>query len=397
MQVDLSVVIVTYRCLPFTELCLQTLLWHKTDNVEVVIIDNNSGDGSGDIIRKKYPEITLIENSENRGFGAACNQGMALARGRYYLMLNPDTIVPENFAADIIRFMQLHPGCGAMGGMMVDGSHRFLPESKRGIPTLFSAFCKFSGLINLFPKSRLLAGYYLGHLPHDKQHEIEILTGAFMVLDAESIKVTGGFDERFFMYGEDIDLSYRILKAGYKILYNPEIRILHFKGESTIKDRKYVNNFYWAMELFYNIHFKKKGKSIRFKLVKSFIQTISIFSRIKHRILSSLELMKPEKNNHKRMIWVAGNNNLKQTGCNNLKIATTENNIGFKTIEEIFSYPRNSVCCLLSLVHLSPSTALEKLHILSKKGYKCAWIDQNHQWTYMGWSPTKRTLVIKNS
>lgn len=397
MQIDLSVVIVTYRCLPFTELCLQTLLWHKNDNVEVIIIDNNSGDGSCDIIRKKYPDITIIENPENKGFGVACNQGMALAKGRYFLMLNPDTIVPENFTTDIIRFMQLHPGCGAMGGMMVDGSHRFLPESKRGIPTLFRAFCKFSGLISLFTKSKLLAGYYLGHLPYNKQHEIEILTGAFMVLNAEAIKRTGGFDERFFMYGEDIDLSYRILKAGYKVLYNPAIKILHFKGESTIKDRKYVNNFYRAMELFYNIHFNEKGKSIRFRLVKSLIQTISIFSRIKHKILSSLELFKQVSNHHMKMIWVACNNNLKQVGGNNIKIVTTENNIVFKTVEEIISYPRHSTCCLLSLAHLSPSTAFEKLHILSKKGYKCAWIDQNHQWIYMGWSSTKRTLVIKNS
>ncbi len=397
MQVDLSVVIVTYRCLPFTELCLQTLLWHKCSNVEVIIIDNNSEDGSGETIREKYPEITVIENQENRGFGAACNQGIALAKGRYYVMLNPDTIVPENFTSEIIRFMQSHPGCGAMGGMMVDGCHRFLPESKRGIPTLFRAFCKFSGLSALFPESSLWAGYYLGHLPFNKQHEIEILTGAFMVLNAEAIKTTGGFDERFFMYGEDIDLSSRIIKAGYKILYNPEIKILHFKGESTIKDRKYVSTFYLAMELFYNIHFNKKGKSLRFMLVKTFILTISFFSGIKHKLLSDSERIITSKTKSPRMVWIVENSEQEQINYNIIKNVTPEKIIGFKTVEEIFSFPRHSVCCLLSLAHLSPSIALEKLRTLSEKGYKCAWMDKNNQWIYMGWSSTKRTLVIKNS
>ena len=164
IPVELSVVIVTYRCLPFTELCLQSLLWQRDERMEVIVVDNNSNDGSAEIINSRYPDVKVISNKKNVGFGSACNQGMHVAKGRYYLMLNPDTVVPENLTQLVLNFMHTHPNCGAMGVKMVDGGGKFLPESKRGIPTIFRAFYKFIGLAKLFPASSVFSGYYMGHL-----------------------------------------------------------------------------------------------------------------------------------------------------------------------------------------------------------------------------------------
>lgn len=222
---------------------------------EVIVVDNHSPDSSVEYLRPKFPLVQFIVNEENTGFSRANNQALEKAVGKYILFLNPDTVIPEDSLAICISFMRATPGAGALGVRMVDGSGRFLKESRRGFPSPWVAFCKLSGLTSLFPHSRLLAKYHLGHLPERETHPAPILSGAFLLAGKEVLDRTGGFDERFFMYAEDIDLSYRIEQAGYTNYYLAETTILHFKGESTRKDARYVKIFYKAMSQFRRKHF----------------------------------------------------------------------------------------------------------------------------------------------
>jgi GT2 family glycosyltransferase len=392
--VELSVVIVTYRCLPFTELCLQSLLWQKDERLEVIIVDNNSNDGSTEILKNRHPEITVISNLKNVGFGSACNQGIKIAQGRYLLMLNPDTVVPENLTQRVLDFMKENPECGAMGVQMVDGGGKFLPESKRGIPTISRAFYKFVGLSNLFPRSSVFSGYYLGHLPYNEPNEIEILSGAFMVLDSKVIAQTKGFDEVFFMYGEDIDLSYRILKSGHKVLYNPDITILHFKGESTTRNFQYIKFFYGAMDLFYRRHFQNKNRKFRFFLVKSSIYIFGAIAGIKNSITQLAGKFRNKVRFDGDWVWVTTNSNGEvKTDSNEPALNFTGKNQGRKTMEEIQTLPSGKTHCILSLSDISPSVALNNLLVLSKNRYKCIWKDANNQWLFIGWSASSRTIV----
>lgn len=386
---DLSVVIVTYRCLPFTRLCLQSLLWEKHPQLEVIVIDNNSQDGSPAIITKEFPSVKIVENKTNIGFGAACNQGMALASGRYFLMLNPDTIVPENLTRLVVDFMDAHPGCGAMGVKMIDGAGRFLPESKRGIPTVWRAFCRFSGLAALFPGSRFFSGYYLGHLTSSQMHEVEVLSGAFMALNPAAIQKTGGFDERFFMYGEDIDLSYRITRAGYKVIYNPEIRILHFKGESTIKNSQYVKIFYGAMHQFHQKYALKK-KEAAFHLVKAFITLTGWLAQLKYSFLV--------KNNRKHPLQLNALNHKvirgKNLGDNYRTVLLNQIRIPLVPVENLLTGGKATTCCILPLSLLSPEEGLTCFGKLTKNGHLCGWIDQTGSQLYMGQLAQKQTTVL---
>ncbi|ASB47796.1 glycosyltransferase family 2 protein [Alkalitalea saponilacus] len=286
----LSVVIVTYNSIPFIGLTLASLLKKPHPRCEIIVVDNNSTDGTVEYIKSSFPQITVIQNHHNPGFGIACNQGMAEARGAFFLMLNPDTIVPEDVVEKILDFMTLHPGCGAMGVKMIDGNGRYLPESKRGLPTFSRSAFRMLGLAKWFPSSHRFSGYYLGHLPVDKINKIEILSGAFMVLTRTAIEKCGGFDERFFMYGEDIDLSWRIKEAGFDVYYNPDITIIHFKGESTTRDVRYLGVFYEAMEIFYDIHFGKKRKPFFKVLVRLLILVTKLLSTL--RLLISQNLTK---------------------------------------------------------------------------------------------------------
>jgi GT2 family glycosyltransferase len=226
-------------------------------DVEVFVVDNHSSDGTVEYLREKYPFVEFISNVENVGFAKANNQGLKKASGKYVLFLNPDTIIPEDLFTQCCSFMESHNDAGALGVRMIDGSGKFLKESKRGFPSPWVAFCKMSGLTKIFPRSKMFAKYYLGHLPEKEIHEVDALAGACMLVRKEAVDKTGGFDEQFFMYAEDIDLSFRIQKAGYKNYYFPKISIVHFKGESTRKDRKYVRLFYKAMIQFSRKHFGK--------------------------------------------------------------------------------------------------------------------------------------------
>lgn len=257
----LSIVIVNYNVEHFLEQCLSSVRKAIANiEAEVFVVDNNSVDGSLKMLADKFPEVKVIANKNNVGFSRANNQAIRVSTGEYVLLLNPDTVVEDDTFTKTIAFMDEHPDAGGLGVKMVDGKGRFLPESKRGLPTPATAFYKMFGLTKLFPHSKRFARYYLGHLDNDEINEVEILSGAFMLMRRETLNKCGLLDETFFMYGEDIDLSYRIILAGYKNYYYPKTRIIHYKGESTKKTSvNYVLVFYKAMEIFVKKHFANDG------------------------------------------------------------------------------------------------------------------------------------------
>lgn len=271
---DLSVIIVSYNVRNFLEKCLISVR-KASENLdcEIFVVDNKSTDGSCSMVEAEFPEVKLIKNRVNRGYSSANNQALKTASGRYVLLLNPDTIVKENTFRSCISFMDSHPDAGATGVRMINGKGKFLPESKRALPTPGTAFFKMSGLSYLFPKSRLFNRYNLGHLDSMQISKADVISGAFMFLRAEAVAKTGLLDEEFFMYGEDIDYSYRLLKAGYNNYYFPDAEIIHFKGESTKKENiKAVVNFYKAMAIYVRKHYT----SGNMKVSALFIQ-IAIF------------------------------------------------------------------------------------------------------------------------
>ncbi len=259
----LSVVIVNYNVKYFLEQCLRSVERAALGlELEVFVVDNNSVDGSVEMMQQKFPNIHLIANKDNPGFSKANNQAIKIATGEYILLLNPDTVVEEDTFSKIIRFMDSHPDAGGLGVKMIDGSGKFLPESKRGLPTPAVAFFKIFGLSFLFPKSKTFGKYHLGYLDANGTHEVDVLAGAFMLLRRSVLDRIGLLDEDFFMYGEDIDLSYRIQLAGFKNYYFPETQIIHYKGESTKKSSvNYVFVFYNAMIIFARKHFSPSHAS----------------------------------------------------------------------------------------------------------------------------------------
>lgn len=255
---QISVVLVSYNVKYFLEQALlsvqraaQGLL------VEIIVVDNNSADGTIEMLQQRFGnDIICIANTQNLGFSVANNQAIRRAQGEYILLLNPDTIVQEDTLRHCLSFMDTHPEAGALGVAMFDGKGNFLPESKRGLPSPWVAFCKMSGLGMLFPHSHLFNHYYMGWLDPAKTHVVEVLSGAFMFMRRAALDQVGLLDETFFMYGEDIDLSYRIEQGGFANYYYPHTRIIHYKGESTKKGSlNYVRMFYQAMLIFAQKHF----------------------------------------------------------------------------------------------------------------------------------------------
>jgi O-antigen biosynthesis protein len=285
----LSVIIVNFNVKHFLEQCLHSV--YKaigTIEAEIFVVDNNSVDGSCHLIREKFPEVILIENKSNTGYSAANNQAIRLAAGEFILLLNPDTVVEEDTFLRALDFMEQQPDAGGLGVKMIDGKGRFLPESKRGLPTPWVAFYKIFGLSALFPRSRRFGRYHLSYLSKDETHEVDVLCGAFMLLRRETLDKTGLLDETFFMYGEDIDLSYRITRAGYKNYYFADTTIIHYKGESTRKGSiNYVKMFYNAMLIFSRKHFSSGNYrlySVFIHLAIYFRAFIAIMQRIISRI-----------------------------------------------------------------------------------------------------------------
>lgn len=294
MMNRVTTVIVNYRLKYFLE---QTLLSVREAYTKIpghtIVIDNNSGDDSIDFLKERFPDVTFICNTENAGFAKANNQGFTLADTDYILVLNPDTIIGENTLKDTVEFMDSHNDCAAIGVKMIDGNGNFLPESKRSFPSIWNSFCKLFGLSALFPKSRIFARYHMRYLSENEIHKIEVLAGAFMLLRTSVVKEVGGFDEDFFMYGEDMDLSYRMASDGRSNYYIPT-PIIHYKGECTkTESMNYVKIFYEAMHIFYRKHYPRR----------SFISKIFISSAIFMRMCigaTTSVIIKPIKLKFKR-------------------------------------------------------------------------------------------------
>ena len=263
-MVQVSVIIVNFNVRYFIDQAIVSVKKAaKKTAIEIIVIDNNSSDTSVEMIQQKFPEVQLLVNKENVGFGRANNQGIKLAKGKYILLLNPDTVLQENTLETCLNFIENTADCGALGVKMIDGKGNFLPESKRALPTPKVAFFKMSGLAALFPKSKTFGQYHLGYLDKNNNHEVEVLSGAFMFFRGALLHEIGGFDEYYFMYCEDIDLSFQVIKKGYKNYYIADTSIIHYKGESTKKGSlNYVKVFYEAMLIFAKKHFTKKQAKI---------------------------------------------------------------------------------------------------------------------------------------
>lgn len=292
----LSIIIVNYNVKYYLEQCLDSIFCStKNIETEIFIVDNHSSDGSVDYLKPRYPDIKFIENQENVGFAKANNQALAEAQGEYILLLNPDTLIGQNTLKNVCRFMDKNPQAGAVGVKMIDGYGHFLPESKRGFPSPWNSFCKMTGLSKLFPYSKHYGGYSLKYLDASTIHQVDILAGAFMMVRKEAVDKVGYLDEHFFMYGEDIDWSYRFTLAGYSNYYFPE-PILHYKGESTRKDIKYVKHFYRAMLIFFNKYYPNSNGFFKFMIHLAIIGcgTTSAIQKIMKPIKSFLPEKEPD-------------------------------------------------------------------------------------------------------
>jgi len=252
----LTVVIVSYNVKHYLYQCLESL--HRAMEgieAEVYVVDNHSRDGSVKYVAPKFRDVSYVESNHNLGFARANNIAIRESKGEYVLLLNPDTIVGENAIRGVLQFMDGHPQAGGVGVKMLKANGEKALESRRGLPTPLTSFYKMVGLCRKFPLSKRYGKYYMGYLPWDVPAEIEIISGAFCMLRRDAIDKVGLLDEDFFMYGEDIDLSYRLLKGGYQNWYLPQT-ILHYKGESTQKSSfRYVHVFYEAMLIFFRKHY----------------------------------------------------------------------------------------------------------------------------------------------
>lgn len=295
----LSVIIVNYNVRYFLEQALLSVRKAASGiDHEVWVVDNNSVDGSVEMLESKFPEVKIIINTTNTGFSRANNQAILQSKGEYVLLLNPDTVVGEDTFLKCIQKMDEDQEIGAIGVRMIDGGGNYLPESKRGFPSPMTAFFKTTGLYRLFPKSGYFNKYYHGDLNPGDNHYIEILSGAFMFIRRDALDKAGLLDEDFFMYGEDIDLSYRILKAGYKNYYLADTTIIHYKGESTKKGTlNYIKTFYQAMIIFANKHFKGSSASVYIAFIRmavflrGFLALLSGFvSKYRYLIMDSFLL-----------------------------------------------------------------------------------------------------------
>ncbi|MEZ4786750.1 MAG: glycosyltransferase family 2 protein [Flavobacterium haoranii] len=271
---QLSVIILNYNVRYFLEQCVYSVqkALQGIDG-EIIVVDNASSDDSCQMIKEKFSNVTLIENKDNLGFPKGNNIGVAKAKGEYICILNPDTVVAEDTFSKILDFVNrlrqaqsdkrqsqvelVETDFGIIGCKLIDGSGKFLPECKRGVPTPWVAFTKIFGLYKLFPNSSWFNQYYAMHLNENQSGEVDILVGAFMVMKRDLYLEVGGFDEDCFMYSDDIDLSYLVKKAGYSNYYFADTTVIHYKGESTVRDGLYMKRFREAMQFFYKKHFKK--------------------------------------------------------------------------------------------------------------------------------------------
>ena len=346
---QLSVIILNYNVRYFLELCVLSVQNAvKNIDAEIIVVDNNSQDDSCIMMKKRFPNLKLIENKENSGFPKGNNIGVAVAQGEYICILNPDTVVAEDTFSKVLAFAKKQQNLGIVGVKLIDGTGNFLPESKRGIPTPFVAFTKITGLYKIFPK--IFGEYYAQHLSENQTGKVDILVGAFMLMKCELYNEIGGFDENCFMYSDDIDLSYMALKKGKSNYYFHETSVIHYKGESTIKDGTYMKRFQEAMNFFYKKHFQvsfffsffMKMGIVFFSLVKKFQGKPKPKSIPENYILVSDNEILREKLEKQWGILVKRQDIAKSFAKNtNTEIFFDQNHLNFKTIIEAFEANKN--------------------------------------------------------
>lgn len=311
----LSVVIVSYKVKHYLEQCLLSLK-RALDGIEseIYVVDNHSDDGTVEFITARFPEINFISSNHNLGFSRANNVAIRHCMGEYVLLLNPDTIVGEQAIKDVLTFMDAHPKAGGTGVMMLRADGMKAMESRRGLPTPMTSFYKMSGLCARYPAHRRFGRYYMGYLSWDKPERIEVMSGAFCMLRHEAISKVGALDEDFFMYGEDIDLSYRLLKGGYDNWYYPA-RILHYKGESTHKSSfRYVHVFYGAMLIFLRKHYGHLSIFVTLPLKTAILikATVSLFRMQMAGIRKSLGFIHPRRNVFAHYLFIGSRKTISQ-------------------------------------------------------------------------------------
>lgn len=319
---QLSVIIVNYNVKYFLEQCLRSVV-NACDNImaEIIVIDNNSSDGSELYFIGKFDKVNFIWNKENIGFGRANNLALQSATGDNVLFLNPDTIIAEDCLEKCLAILNNKISIGALGVKMIDGSGNYLKESKRAFPSPLTSLFKLSGLCALFPHSGLFARYYLGNLDENTDHEIDVVAGAFMMISKKVLDVVGGFDEIFFMYGEDIDLSFRIQQTGLKNYYFSGTSIIHFKGESTKKGAlNYIRLFYGAMSLFVTKHYSGGFAGLYSLLMRIAIWIKALLSGISN-LVKRVQFQKKNAIDNKPCLLVAD-----KTNCDLIRKALLKEN-----------------------------------------------------------------------
>lgn len=346
---QLSVIILNYNVRFFLELCVLSVQ-NAIQNIdaEIIVIDNKSQDDSCSMMKQRFPNVKLIENKENSGFPKGNNAGVAVAKGEYICILNPDTVVAEDTFTKALAFAKKQKNIGIVGVKLIDGTGNFLPESKRGIPTPFVAFTKITGLYKIFPKT--FGKYYAQHLSENETGQVEILVGAFMFMKRDLYNEIGGFDENCFMYSDDIDLSYMALKKGKSNYYFHETSVIHFKGESTIKDGAYMKRFQEAMNFFYIKHFQVSFLfSIFMKIGIVFFSLVKMFqgkpkpklSPEKYILVSENEVLREKLEN--KWQTVVERQDITKSFAKNAKteIIFDQNFINFKSIIQSFETNKN--------------------------------------------------------
>jgi GT2 family glycosyltransferase len=358
---QLSVVILNYNVRYFLELCVSSVQKALENiNGEIIVIDNNSTDDSCEMMKRRFPNIKLIENKENSGFPKGNNIGFAHAQGEYICILNPDTVVAEDTFTKVLAFAKEQIELGIVGTKLIDGIGNFLPESKRGIPTPFVAFTKITGAYKIFPKSRTFGKYYAQHLSENETGKVEILVGAFMLMKRELYNEVGGFDENCFMYSDDIDLSYRVLQQGKSNYYFHETTVIHYKGESTVKDKMYMNRFQEAMHFFYKKHFQV---SVPFSLFMK--MGIAYFSLVKTIQGKPIQKTSPEN-----YILISDNEILKEKLERSFKKPVKLQNWNPEIINFTKSFSKNqNTEIIFDQNHLDFKTIIEAFETYKRKGF----------------------------
>lgn len=334
----LSIIILNYNVQYFLELCLRSVQAAVLNiDAEIIVVDNNSEDGSCDMVKTLFPNVNLIENKENHGFSKGNNIGVLQAKGEYLCILNPDTVVAEDTFLKLLEFSKNKKKLGIVGCRLNNGSGLFLPESKRNIPSVNVALKKILG------DSKL---YYANHLSKTDTGEVDVLVGAFMLVKKEVYNDVGGFDEDYFMYGEDIDLSYKMLKAGYKNHYYGDTTVIHFKGESSLRDKNYARRFYGAMQIFYEKHFKQNllfdlvvWLGIKLAFILRRIKKVKVNDISDYIFVSDKRNQKIEDALNKKMILQTKLNDVKP----NSEIIFDANVLSYKEIIEFMVYSEKEI------------------------------------------------------